>query len=302
MPGSLETVALGALGDSLSALRLCSERERAEVERSLRRHGQLSAILCCRIEDCLEVVDGFKRVAAARTLRWSELRAEVTEEADPAVAKLRLWEAHQASGLSELEQAWVIRALYREDRLSQPQIAMLFGRDKSWVCRRLILAEGLVAEVEAQVRLGLLSATAGRELARLPRGNQQAAVGVVLRRGLTTRQVVQLVDALLLAEDEVMREQLLTRAAEAEPERERGTRRPAGRLSPQEWLVAEIARAKRSCLRLQVALLRTPLGSLNPAAAALVEQSLIDLRSQLHALLRSIDQLGKGEHVRAGTG
>ena len=302
MPGSLETVALGALGESLSALRLCSESERAEVERSLRRHGQLSAILCCRIEDCLEVVDGFKRVAAARTLRWSELRAEVTEDADPVVAKLRLWQAHQASGLSELEQAWVIRALYREDRLSQPQIAMLFGRDKSWVCRRLILAEGLVAEVEAQGRLGLLSATAGRELARLPRGNQQAAVGVVLRRGLTTRQVVQLVDALLLTEDEATREQLLARAAEGEVERGRGTRRPAGRLSPQEWLVAEIARAKRSCLRLQVALLRTPLGSLCPAAAALVEQSLIDLRSQLHALLRSIDQLGRGEHVRAGTG
>lgn len=61
-------------------------------------------------------------VAAARTLRWSELRAEVTEDADPVVAKLRLWQAHQASGLSELEQAWVIRALYREDCLSQPQI------------------------------------------------------------------------------------------------------------------------------------------------------------------------------------
>lgn len=301
MRGSLETVALGVLAESLSALRLCGERERLEMERSLRRHGQLSAILCCRIGDCVEVVDGFKRVAAGRTLGWSELRAEVTEEADPAAAKLRLWQANQASGLSELEQSWVIRALYREDHLSQPQIAMLFGRDKSWVCRRLMLAEGLVAEVEAQVRLGLLSATAVRELARLPRGNQQAAAGVVLRRGLTTRQVVQLVDALLLAEDEATREQLLARAAEGEPERERGTRRPAGRLSPQEWLVAEIARAKRSCLRLQVALLRTPLGSLNPAAAALVEQSLRDLQSQLYALLRSIDQLGKGEHVRAET-
>ena len=80
MPGRVEMIALGGLGESLSALRLCSERERADVEHSLRRHGQFSAILCCRIEACIEVADGFKRVAAARTLGWSELRAEVRED------------------------------------------------------------------------------------------------------------------------------------------------------------------------------------------------------------------------------
>ena len=67
-----------------------------------------------------------------------------------------------------------MRSLYRDDRLTQPQIAQLLGRDKSWVCRRLVLAEGLADGVEASVRLGLLSATAARDVARLPRGNQEA--------------------------------------------------------------------------------------------------------------------------------
>jgi hypothetical protein len=56
--------------------------------------------------------------------------------------------------LSDLEEAWLVRALYREDRLNQPQIAQLVGRHKSWVCRRLVLAEGLTSNVEPVVRLG----------------------------------------------------------------------------------------------------------------------------------------------------
>lgn len=290
MGTSIETVALGRLGESLSALRLCAERERTEMERSLRRHGQLSAILSCRIGERLEVVDGFKRVAAARALGWSELRSEL-READPAEAKLALWQAHQSSGLSELEQAWVIRALYREDHLSQPQIAVLFARHKSWVCRRLMLAEGLAAEVEAQVRLGLLSATAVREIARLPRGNQEKAARVAIRRGLTVRQAARLVDALLLAEDEAAREQLLARVEEGAVGAELGQRRAGTRLSPGEWLLAEIVKAKRTCVRLQVALLQRPLKSLGPDAAGLVRQSLLDLRRQLGSFCRSIDQI-----------
>jgi ParB-like chromosome segregation protein Spo0J len=290
-------VALDSLGESLSALRLCSERERIEMERSLRRHGQLGAILCWPVGDSLEVVDGFKRVAAARALGLAELRAELVE-GDPAAAKLRLWQANRASGLSEIEQSWVIRALYREDGISQPGIALLLGRDKSWVCRRLMLAEGLATEVEAQVRLGLLSATAARELARLPRGNQEAAAQVAVRRGLTTRQLARLIDALLLAEDPGAREQILARASEATSEADR--KRPGVRLSPAEWLVSEVARAKRTCVRLQVGLLQRPLTGLERGAAELVRQSLLELRGSLHSLSRTIDQIERGEHVQIG--
>ena len=59
--------------------------------------------------------------------------------------------------------------MYRDDRLTQPQIGQLLGRDKSWVCRRLVLAKGLAESVAADVRLGLVSATAAREVGRLPR-------------------------------------------------------------------------------------------------------------------------------------
>jgi len=86
-------------------------------------------------------------------------------------AKLRLRELHQGRGLTELEEAWLVRSLYREDAMSMPQIGLAFGRHKSWVWRRLMLAEALEPMVQADVRLGLLAprARAIRPGARAPR-------------------------------------------------------------------------------------------------------------------------------------
>jgi len=76
---------------------------------------------------------------------------------------------------------------------------VLLGRHKSWVCRRLALAESLSDELRASVRLGLVAATAAAELARLQRCNQDAVMRVVTQRGLTTRQTAHLVQRLLAA-------------------------------------------------------------------------------------------------------
>jgi len=67
----------------------------------------------------------------------------------------------------------ILQSLHRDDGLSQIEIATLLGRDKSWVSRRISLIERLADEVRRHLELGLISASVGRELARLPRGNQR---------------------------------------------------------------------------------------------------------------------------------
>ena len=37
----------------------------------------------------------------------------------------------------ELEEAWIVQALVRDDGLTQVEAAHLLGQHKSWVCRRL---------------------------------------------------------------------------------------------------------------------------------------------------------------------
>ena len=64
-------VEVAELSDRLSALRLMSEQARREIEASLKHYGQLSPVVCCRDDGDLLVVDGFKRLRAARTLGTS---------------------------------------------------------------------------------------------------------------------------------------------------------------------------------------------------------------------------------------
>jgi ParB-like chromosome segregation protein Spo0J len=126
------------------------------MKRALSMHGQLTALTAFRDSGTAEIVDGFKRLHAARALGWCELRVVVLDisEID---AKVVLAALHDRRGLSELEEGWLVRSLYREDGLTQPVIAQRLGRHKSWVCRRLMLVEALDPAVQADVRLGLIA-------------------------------------------------------------------------------------------------------------------------------------------------
>lgn len=274
-------VAPEEVGEALLEVRLCVPEAELKMRRSLSMLGQLTPVQVYREDGKLELIDGFKRLHAARAMSWPRLRAEV-QQVDAAGAKVRLWRCNAGTGLSEIEEAWLVRALYRDDKLTQPQIGQLLVRHKSWVCRRLMLVEGLSDGVTADVRLGLLSASAVRELARLPRGNQDEAAHAATSRGLTSRQVMHLVDALLGlgVADEVERARLLAPpAAPAKPAA--GVTR---RRTPAEHLVADAFAMKRLSVRLHARLLERSLASLGAEAAAIAARELVELKAALTAL------------------
>jgi ParB-like chromosome segregation protein Spo0J len=277
-----DPVALSTLGETLAPLRLVSEAAERAMRRSLAERGQLTPVLCFPGPSSLEVFDGFKRLRAARVLGWPSLRVERVAT-DGAEAKLSLWQVHEGRGLSEIEEAWVLRSLCRDDGLPQYEVARRLGRHKTWVSRRLMLAECLSDEVEGQLRLGLLSATAARELCRLPRGNQDAAAKAVMHRGLTTRQTAKLVESLLAAPDEPTRARLCDEAQAAPAPRRRAQKTPG------EKLVDDAQAIQHRAARLQVLLLGRSLISLGVEAAELAARSLEALRPTLVALCGTIE-------------
>jgi hypothetical protein len=273
------------------------------MERSLSRYGQLMPVMAYRAGEGIEIFDGFKRLCAARHLGWRSLRTQLTE-LDAVGATLLVWQANVGSRLAEIEEAWVVRSLYRLQHLTQPRIAQLLGRHKSWVCRRLMLAEGLSEGVEASLRLGLVSATVARELARLPRGNQDDVAEVVCRRGLTSRQTTRLVDKLLGAPDGTERQRLLAVAGlkpEEAPDSGQDIRQPrATQRSHGEWLVSDAASLTRVAARLQARLLERPLGSLGDQAAQVASRSLSALTPVLLSLCETLDRVLAHYEVRHG--
>jgi hypothetical protein len=178
-----------------------------------------------------------------------------------------------------------VRSLYREDRMSMPQIGAAFGRHKSWVWRRLMLAEALDPVVQADVRLGLLAARAAVALSRLPRGNQQAASTVVVRRGLTVRQTDLLVEELLAQREPAAREALLARRLDGPgPDKPPGASPSRALRSEADWMGADILRIRELAARLEARLYATPLAVLTPAAAELLRDALVRLLPVLRAL------------------
>jgi len=280
-------LAPGELGESLSRIRLCSPKAQQEMQRSLSRLGQLTPVQAYRGEQGLEVFDGLKRLWAARELSWEKLRVEV-HGLDAAGAKVRLLCCNTSTNLDEIEEAWLVRSLYRDDGLSQPQIAVLLRRHKSWVCRRLAMAESLCDGLSASVRLGLIGVTAAAEVARLQRCNQDVVAEVITKRGLTTRQASRLVQALLAIDRDQwpkLLEQVSAPAALTDP-RKRGV----SRRSPAERMVADAFAIKELAVRLQTRLLERSLGSLGAPACAVVSRELTELHSALKMLSTTLQR------------
>jgi ParB-like chromosome segregation protein Spo0J len=165
--------------------------------RSLAKYDQLAPVIYCQLEGSLVLVDGFKRLRAARTLKgMTSLQARALE-VDEQGAKAAIFNLNLVTSKpNELEESWIIYALVHDDGLPQIEVAQMLGRHKSWVNRRLALIERLTDEAREALRLGLLTPTQARHLTQLPRGNQNAAMQCASENSLTSRELSETVKLL----------------------------------------------------------------------------------------------------------
>jgi ParB-like chromosome segregation protein Spo0J len=275
-------IGVSELDDGLCALRLCAAAELDVVRQSLERHGQLQPLIAFHDAGVLKVLDGHKRLRAARGLGWTELRTSIVE-VEAIDAKIWLFEIHRHQGLSELEEAWVIRSL---------------GRDKSWVSRRLLLVEGLDEAVQADVRLGLLAPRAAVALSPLPRGNvwQGKAATVVIRRGMTVRQTERMVAEILAAPSQEQWQPLLARFDETDGNTAtRSGARKSTALRDTDAIQAEVERLVSASTRLRVRLIQVSHVVCTVERTDALAQVLQDLLRVLAALTETITAIIEGK-------
>jgi ParB-like chromosome segregation protein Spo0J len=196
--GQVTAVRLDELGNHFRRYRLRVPQAVQAMAQSLRRWGQCAPIVATLREEKPQVLDGFTRWEAAQQVRGMTTLSVRLIDVDDRRAKAAIHGLNQTGRRPhELEEAWIVRALVREDGLSQPEVAELLGRHKSWVCRRLALLEKLCADVRQDLEVGLLSPTAAREIARLPAGNQSEVMDVTRREALSGEELRGVVRLLL---------------------------------------------------------------------------------------------------------
>jgi ParB-like chromosome segregation protein Spo0J len=196
--GEIRPLPVEAIGDRYRRYRLPDAAAEAAMASSMARYGQLSPVAVCLREEQPELLDGFKRAASARVLPGVKLLQARLVAVDERMAKALILGLNGTGGrMKELEEAWIVHALVREDGLSQLEVAELLERHKSWVSRRLALLERLAEECREDLRLGLLSPTMARQLTRLPAGNQVEVMAAARQEHLTAAEVHSVVDLIV---------------------------------------------------------------------------------------------------------
>lgn len=138
-----------------------------------------------------EVIDGFRRVRALTRGRLA-IVAAVVWPGDPVDALVELRCVQGRSPCAALEEGWLLAALMDMHGLSMAQLAVRFGRSKTWVHSRLSLVRQLPTSIREKVLSGELSGYVAWKLAvPFARANEPLAerfCRCVIDNGLSARQ------------------------------------------------------------------------------------------------------------------
>jgi hypothetical protein len=183
--GAIGPVALTALGQRYRRYRLADPPAEEAMAGSLRRWGQLSPVVACAHGQQLELLDGFKRLAAAQQVAgWSTLSVRRVD-VDERMAKAAILGLNRGQRpVREPEEAWIVQALVRDDGLMEAiGPAQELG----------VPATGAVGEAgrggTAGFTQGLVSARTARALVSLPAGKQSQLLRSIRAEGLSSEEV-----------------------------------------------------------------------------------------------------------------
>ena len=116
---SVGLLAISELDERLGRYRLAQPKLEQQMLKSLRDYGQLSPVVVCQLDGQKVLVDGFKRLRAARTLKGQDQLVARFLETDEQGAKAAIFNLNRITGRPvELEEAWIIYALVIDEEMS----------------------------------------------------------------------------------------------------------------------------------------------------------------------------------------
>lgn len=177
---------LSQLDRRYQELRIRDAARQSRLLESMLAHGQQVPVVVVanpEIADRYVLIDGYERVAVLEQLCRDEVEGQLWQMTEARALALghRLESARRRTAL---EEGWLLNTLEREHGMSLGELAILLGRSRSWVSRRLGLVQALPRSAQKSVRENRMSAQAAqRYLLPLARANMAQCETLVARLG-----------------------------------------------------------------------------------------------------------------------
>ena len=171
-----------------------TQAEIAALAENIREFEMIQPIVVRHEEDSgkFEIIAGERRYRAAQLIGLEEVPCVRVEVNDGGKAALQLAENVMREDLNPIDEAKAYKEVMELNNWSQPQVARIYGKNKSTISRSLMLLE-LPEAVQEKVASGAMSANAARELADASDDQQTKLAAVVSDKSLTAKQTRELV-------------------------------------------------------------------------------------------------------------
>jgi len=195
---NVSEIPISKLSDQYASFRFINRSSEKDAVESIGRFGLLTPIVVSPGKGKrYEIIDGFKRYRACKKMKIKTIKATILDVSPRSIKAAIIFLNRNSGSITDLEETLVVRSLYRDENLKQAEIGVLLNRHKSWVSRRISLIERLDENVVDHIKLGLVSISIGRELFRLPRGNQEEVMKTVIKLDMTSSETKRFIDNLL---------------------------------------------------------------------------------------------------------
>jgi ParB family chromosome partitioning protein len=165
-----------------------------DLTKSIKEKGVIQPITVRRVEDGYELIAGERRVRASIEAGLTQIPAYILDvQSDAAMLEIALIENVQRENLNPVEVAMGYQRLIEECSLTQEEVALKVGKDRSTVTNFLRLLR-LPLEIQESLRGKAITMGHARSMLALEsREDQLAVLKSVLDEGMSVRQTEKLV-------------------------------------------------------------------------------------------------------------
>ncbi|MBN2515813.1 MAG: ParB/RepB/Spo0J family partition protein [Deltaproteobacteria bacterium] len=162
--------------------------EQKNLVTSIKKNGIIQPIIVRKLDSGYEIIAGERRWRAAQAAQLKTVPVIIKEADDIEVAELSLIENIQREDLNPIEEAQAYLSLINTFRLSQEEISVRTGKDRSTIANFVRLLK-LPAEIQDALVQKTISAGHARALLSLnSREEQVLALKDIVRKRLNVRQ------------------------------------------------------------------------------------------------------------------